>query len=266
MVDFRKMISPKSRARSHARTQKFMDFADLSNQEMGAQLLDMTRTLRNCGAFSDDQRYSYDEWALYRVLPEIALRLNPDLELEACERASPEEKEDRPANVVGISNQELADHVSSMSSNASFMRARKGIGVEEDESSVIAEMMTCTYNYSLATIAMDRLERGRFANRPAHSEKSDLPGQYVLADFGMYDMVVAYTEDPDEAVKLAEQAYAELTDPDCETLQGERLTDCLYPSKPKRIMIQDFNGGESWQSEPLRPDAEIDKEDIALAL
>lgn len=77
MVDFRKMISP----RSQAQMKEVRDELNLprSNPEMAEWLVGLARELRGTGHFSAEPIYSYDEWALFRVIPELAARLDPAL-------------------------------------------------------------------------------------------------------------------------------------------------------------------------------------------
>ena len=81
MVDFRKLISPRSRAKHAAVTEALEEFSNLDAPEMARSLLDMSRRAFELAGYKEDRFYSYDEAALVRIVPEVALRLDPSVAL-----------------------------------------------------------------------------------------------------------------------------------------------------------------------------------------
>jgi hypothetical protein len=247
MVDFRKLISPKAQAEMKVVRDALLAFAALPRSEMGTKLLEYARTMQQSGKFHSDHTYSYDTWAMYRVMPEVARRLNPALVLEAWEIETEQDIEDNVSSVTGVDNRRLARYVENIRHNGSFSKGARHNQKEDEALAVACELMDGSRKTTILTVAMDTLAPGCFPERSEVDERDPLTGQYVLAEINGNHHVLNYVETPELADELARKAVAELTDPESETPKGERVTKRLedYESKPTSILIQDFHGNQS---------------------
>lgn len=194
MVDFRKMISP----RSQAQMKEVRDELNLprSNPEMAEWLVGLARELRGTGHFSAEPIYSYDEWALFRVIPELAARLDPALVRLPEEMPQQDEKRDMLTHVATASDARLGEMVQSLISHASFGRGRSEIG--DTRVDRIVDMFHIHRGQKCP------LSQGakRLAGRPDPEfdgdDREPLPGSYLLATSQRHDRVLCYSEDPAE--------------------------------------------------------------------
>jgi len=248
-MDFRKLISPKTKAATRRRSEAVMAFQNDTPEGQAATLLHAARTLRESGAFSKDQRYSYDEWALYRVVPELAMKLDPNVELQDVENPDEEERVDQVTWLRGAPAERLESAAKSIMANASFSRIRDC----SDEMNDLADAMF-TYNTCYFSVAADTVFPGCAPEREFLDTRDPLPGQYVLCCHkNGYERVMQYSEDAAEIDKVYDAlvritAGEELRDEDAWV--KERLSWCPMLGKDGRksrerlssIEVQDASG------------------------
>jgi len=197
-MDFRKVISPKSQAASARRRAAVMAFQNDTPEGQAATLLNAVRSLRESGAFSDDPRYSYDEWALFRVVPELAMKLDPDIELQDVENPGEDERVDQVTWLRGAPAERLESSVKSIMANASFSRIRES----GDDLNELADAMF-GYNTCYFSVAADTVFPGSAPSREDLDTRDPLPGQYVLCCHKSgYERVMSYSEDAAEIDKV----------------------------------------------------------------
>lgn len=214
MVDFRKLLSPASRAQIARRNAIVMEFQDLAPKEMADALLTNARTLQDSGCFSPDQRYSYDEWALYRVVPEVALALDPDVVLRDVEQPDPKEAEDQVTWLRGAAREKLEHCIKSILANGSFQRA---LLPEVDPGVRLVADVTFRESASLFSVAADQIFPGSFPRRAQPDSRPPLPGRYLveIGETG-FERARHYSDEPDivdryfdVAVKMREGIFDE---------------------------------------------------------
>lgn len=251
MVDFRKLISPKSRAENRRIAEQIMAFQKLQPGEMAEELLGHSRKLIDSGAFSTDQRYSYDEWALYRIIPEIALRLDPRITLRNNEHPSVDERADNVTWLRGESIEKLLSAVSSILSNGSFRRAQAR---DTDGDVRFSVEVLFGSNPNIFTVAADTISSGFLPERVKPDERDPLPGVYLIGSTqGGYDKVFRYKETQadiarDYDVLRASCRGDELSEED--QMLKERFFIGLKPSSIREVSLQTFDG-EVLQSEVI---------------
>lgn len=194
MVDFRKMISPRSQAKLEEIRSELAE--PRNNSEMAAWLVGLARELRETGRFKEDETYSYDEWALFRVIPELAVRLDPTLVRMPEEMPRDAEKSDMVTYVATATDARLDEMVASIISNSSFARCR-------------SEMENTRADRIVDMIHLHRGQRcplsqaaNRLAGRPTpgfgDDDRTPLTGSYLVAANPRHDTVLLYSEDMDE--------------------------------------------------------------------
>lgn len=202
MIDFRTIISPKSNAFLQDANEKMLRFGSMSPEAMARELLSMSRVLIDSDIFSKDQRWSYNEWALYRVIPELASRLDPNIVLRPEEQPDTSEKDDMVTWLRGEPDAKLMDCVSSIRGNASIHRAAV-VRSKDPDLHKIAWLIDYPGHYSAVTIAMDTLQPGFCVDRAKPEHRPDLTGQYLIANVELkndsrddHEQVLQYSEDP----------------------------------------------------------------------
>jgi hypothetical protein len=261
-MDFRKVISPKSQAASRRRREAVMAFQNDTPEGQAATLLDGVRQLRESGFFSDDPRYSYDEWALYRVVPELAMKLDPNVELQDVENPDEKEREDQVTWLRGAPEERLKGAVQSIMSQASFARSRNG----SDELNDVADALFGV-NANYFSVAADSVFPGIAPEREDLDTRDPLTGQYVVYRHKSgYHKVMQYSEDETEVQKVYDALVRvasgeELRDDDAwvkERLSWYPLLDQKGKNGFERlnsIEIQDFSG-EVLRAHPLEASAD----------
>lgn len=199
MVDFRKLISAKSRQRFAAREAILARFEEAVPAGKAAQLLEASRTLIDSGRFKTDQRYSYDEWALYRVIPALARGLaGPGLELRETEIAKPEEKAD-PITWLGDKSHDHLERLETATRSILANSALRRAGSENDDPvAEAAQFLIGRPHHCAISVALDCLRPGTFPKRVADEaeEKPDLTGfQLIESRPSGHDKVLHYAED-----------------------------------------------------------------------
>lgn len=171
------------------------EFAGLDDKAMAARLVDLARRLVDSGRFNPDPRYSYDEWALNRVIPELARRLDPEMTLLPREIPQPEEAADPVTWLGGMSDSRFASCIRSVMEQASFRRdAPRGFSLDQE---------LITHQKGPVHSAAARVFPQIF-EAPDHDDDSrpGLEGFQVIAAHEHRDVVVCHLEDEDSAGRL----------------------------------------------------------------
>jgi hypothetical protein len=243
MVDFRKMISPASNMQIKKRNQAIMDFQELGRVEMAEEILRHSRRMIDSGSFSRDQRYSYDEWALYRVVPELALRLNPLVDLRANENPTEAERADILTYLRDGNEEDLKRSISSVLSNASFRRITLANPDPED---VFSSEVLFSHRPNAFSVAANTVFPGTYPTVATADEREDLPGFFIIETMPSgYDSVLRYCEDMEMAERYMDVALAihkgeEVSDED-RSLQSD-LRKIGNRKDPVSVNIQNFDG------------------------
>lgn len=229
MVDFRKIISPKSRMEIQERRERRMAFQAQDRAGMAASLIASSRALADSGQFHSSPDWSYDEWAIYRCIPALAKRLDPALELRADEIAKSEEKRDPLTWIEDGDDEKLLSSIKSIIANASFRRAYDG--PETVKAAADALLDPRSQGCDIA-VAMDTVIPGSFPKRTEADEREPLPGVQLIASYSSgYDQVIQYAE----AEAELEQGFRV-----AESLRlGEELSeeDEAYAQRMRRVSI-----------------------------
>lgn len=202
MVDFRKLISPRSQAEIKHRRQTVMRFQELPPRDMARELLDMSRALIDSDRFSSEPNWSYDERALYRVIPEIARRLDPEVELRDSEIPKDDERKDQVTWIHGQSLERLIHAARGIADNGAFSRAN----APEDPNLTFIKEVLFDNNPCAFTIAADTISPGAFPDRATPDEREPLPGFYVVGQGESYDKVLKYADNRQEADRFFDAA------------------------------------------------------------
>jgi hypothetical protein len=243
MVDFRKMISPASSMQIKKRNQAIMDFQELGPIDMADELLRHSRRMIDSGAFSPDPRYSYDEWALRRVVPELALRLNPDIELRQDENPTEAERADALTYLRGGDPEDLKRSIASILSNASFRRINLN---DPDPEDVFSSEVLFSHRPNALSIAANSAFPGTYPEVATTDDREDLPGFFIIETMESgYNSVLRYCDNIDLAecymdVAIAAERGDDLSDSD---LALSRDMHRIGSRKdPVSVSIQNFNG------------------------
>lgn len=245
MVDFRKIISP----RSQSQLQSVRDELAIprSNAEMAEWLVGMARELRQTGRFHADHSYSYDEWALFRVIPELAVRLDPAAARLAEEMPQEVEKRDMKTYVADTTDARLGEMVASIIANGSFGRGRS-----ETEDSRADRIVDMLHIHRGERCPLSQA-KNRLAGHPdpvfEEDERAPLPGSYLIASTERRDHVLMYSEDPAEldrglaAIKL--RVGGEIIEDDQDAAMVRKMMRFRRDRELKdwdAISIQEFSG------------------------
>ena len=245
MVDFRKMTSPRSR-REWASLQEEIDAAKQKDTPaLAAWILDLSRTLRNSGKFNADPTYSYDEWALYRVIPELARRLDPQIVLRPDEIPdASKEGQDRLTWVKDATSERFAEMIDSILANASF---RRGIDFSFDASDRAARMLHFFRgSENPIRITLDRLS-GKVPEIKVQETQPPLTGFYLIGEKQKRDTVLFYGETAAETVHAWDAVRASIDGLDLSDDQKKMVEQIRRYRSDKledhdQISIQDFDG------------------------
>lgn len=172
-IDFRKLTTPTTQLSSlerKARLDVFMSCT--SDAEMARHILEFARTLRKSQHLNTDPTYSYDEAALYRLIPEIARRLDPSITLEDAEVPKDEERKDTVLFMRDAPIEKLHSLVASFCDNASMRRITDNEIDDNIRDTAKLWVMSASRKTPLA-YAFDRLSPG-FAQRDAVKASDEL--------------------------------------------------------------------------------------------
>ncbi|MCW3782960.1 hypothetical protein [Defluviimonas salinarum] len=246
-LDFRKLVSPRSRKDYSAALSRAEEMVAMSDRDLAARIVGIARDMRASGAYSTDPRYSYDEWALFRVIPELARRLDPETRLEPEEIAQPDERSDRITFAPDADTARLGEMVKSILANGWFARSRMA-GLADGARAATDLLTRFRDALNPMAIAFNRLDPGSYEYRPTPDPPA-LAGVYVIFEGEHHDEVACYRDDREEALRLAEIcrcriAGEEVGDEDLGRLPhqfGFRSIDEIR-EKTLAISVQDFEG------------------------
>ncbi|MBW3243264.1 hypothetical protein KUV57_11205 [Epibacterium sp. DP7N7-1] len=224
MVDFRKLLSPKSREEIAVRKERAIEFQAKDPSGMASALIEASRALIDSGLYNTDPTYSYDEWALYRCIPALAKRLDPDLEMRVDEIPKSDEKRDPLTWIEDGDDQKLLSAIQSIIGNGSFARSRAGSKEVQAATEFLIENRD---RGSALSVAIDTVCPGSYPKRTEANTRAPLPGVQLIATHGEYDKVLRYSEfeadldDFYQALVLIRQGE-ELSDDDDRLVRGLR--------------------------------------------
>jgi hypothetical protein len=254
MVDFRKLTSPRARLENQRLRDAIKACESMSNTDMARELLTHSRTLIDSGAFSTDQRWSYDEWALYRVIPELALKLDPTVELRDTENPSSEEKADWVTYLRDQPAHALHSAILSIVNNCQLGRAHN----KGTDARFAADVLLAN-RHNAFKIAAGRVFPGLYPKNEDHVEKPDLNGFFVIArDGDDHDSVMQYCDTMAEAQKYYDVAVAHFTGEDYD--KSDPAWGTMFSIRMKQefdhVSIQDW-GGNAVQTTDLAAHREL---------
>ncbi|MBW3243265.1 hypothetical protein KUV57_11210 [Epibacterium sp. DP7N7-1] len=209
MHDFRKLLSPKTRAESEAHLERVLSFQDMDPQGMSAALLEANRTLVDAGPLKPETAFntwSDDEWMLYRCIPALAVCLDPEAELRDVEIAKPEEGWDPAADARAGKVDSLIRSIELIVSRDIFRRASID---SNPEVSKAAKFLHSRYGQGSAIgVAVDVIKPGIYPDRLAPDTRPPLEGAQIIATHGNHDRVERYAKTEKELEQLFEAAVA----------------------------------------------------------
>lgn len=217
MVDFRKMLSPRTRRENKARLDRILAFQEMNRSEMAVELLSASRTLIESGLFplpGSVSDFGNDDWALYRCIPAMALCLDPDLELHAYEVARPAEGWDPLVRVKSGDHDEILRSLELIVCHRLFSNAQAG----SEEVNMAADFLHHQRGrWSAMEIAMDTVSPGMFPGRTRAAMEAPLGGYQLIASHGDHDRVERYSESKEDLDELFRVTVAKR--------QGEDLSE-----------------------------------------
>lgn len=241
-MDFRKILSPKTRAEMRRKRERAVAFQELGRKEMAQELLQACRTLADSGLFKGDMPWSSEEWAIYRCIPALARRLDPLVDLRPSEIAKPGESPDPLTWLEGADDQRLHDVVRLIIDNERFSRAVKG----PLEVRLAIELLLAFRDRGCAiAVAMDTVLPGSFPERIQLDDRPPLPGAQLIGTYGEHDRVLRYSENEGELEELFRVSSAMRLDE--EVTDEDKGVARLLRSWPERLdfdalSIQAFDG------------------------
>jgi len=194
MIDFRKLIKPATLVQMEKISAQMETFSAKDPAEQARDLLDIARRAFACGGYLEDDRRSYDEWALLRVMPEIARRLDPTITLLPREIPRPGEAEqDRITDVRGADREIMNRFARNILAHGSFSKVRNG----EQEGQDLWCILSMQREDGIIARAMQSLFPEDWP-LPARSVREALSGRWILlaAPEGR-EVVIDYIEGPD---------------------------------------------------------------------
>lgn len=197
MVDFRRAISPRAQSEIASEREKVMAFQDLAPDAMAARLLEMSRELIDSGRFNTNPNWSYDERALYRVVPEVARRLYPKIALRDSETPGNEERDDPVTWIRDKPDDAVVAAARGIVENGSFSRV-EALGAPLTDLAATRNVLF-RRGASALTVAADTLSPGAFPAREAPDDRAPLDGVYVVLAQENHDKVLKYCDSTEEA-------------------------------------------------------------------
>lgn len=209
MADFRKLLSPKTRAERQAHLERMVAFQDMDPRGMSAALLEANRTLVEAGPLKPESAFNTwgdDEWMLYRCIPALAVCLDPQAELRDVETAKPEEGWDPAADARAGKTEGLIRSVELIVSRELFRRARID---RNPEVRAAAKFLQPHHEEGFAiAVAVDVLEPGFYPDRATPDGRPPLEGAQLIATHGDHDRVERYAATAEDLEGLFEAAVA----------------------------------------------------------
>lgn len=217
MVDFTKMLSPRTRRENKARLDRILAFQEMDRSEMAVELLSASRTLIDSGLFplpGSVSDFGNDDWALYRCIPAMAVCLDPDVDLRTCEIARPAEGWDPLVRVKSGDHDEILRSLELIVCHRLFSNAQAG----SEEVSMAADFLHHQRGrWSAIEIAMDTVSPGMFPGRTRAAMEAPLAGYQLIATYGDHDRVERYAENKEDLEELFRVTVAKR--------QGEDLSE-----------------------------------------
>lgn len=145
---FKNLLSPESLARLEQTRLTVLEFYSATDEQLGAKLLECARQARDQAPYpANPWMFTYTTAYFWHLVPEVALRLNPSLELT--------EKERNSEDFLYQSDYELRLTVGCFLRNMACMTGTPG-----------AELLTReSCNGNLMVLAIDRLCPGNLADK-----------------------------------------------------------------------------------------------------
>jgi hypothetical protein len=235
--------------------QRILDFQEMDRKAMAAELLQAARDLVDSGVFKEDPSWSYDERALYRVIPGLARRLDPEVELRASEIPQDSEKDDPITFVDPTDDEKLLRQVSSIIRNASFMRAQE-CERNSPARKAIDFLILHRSDCSAISVAMDTVCPGAFPKRATPDTRPPLEGfQLIAASENDYEGVLRYEEkqeDLDDWLRVAEMIAKNEEIDDADADMARRLRSYTSPENWMMLAIQNCATGEVYSKIDLK--------------
>ncbi len=247
MPDLRKLVSYKSRMEIARDWDRILDFQKMGRKEMASELISAARDLADSGVFKSDYTWSYDEWAIYRVLPALARRLDPEIELRESEIPKEDESRDLVTSIEEGNDEKLLSHVGSIISNVSFMRAQK---CDRDSPARRAANFLIMHrsDCSAISIAMDTVCPGSYPKRATPDVRPPLEGFQVIAVTASgYDCVLRYGEVEDDVndwFRVGETIAKNEEIEEGDEAIASRLRSYISPDDWVKLAIQNCSTGE----------------------
>lgn len=247
MRSFSAMITPRLRKKLERVAAETANAAEKPPKEVAAWLSGLARDMQDSGVLSGDPRDGYEEWAAWRVIPEIARRLRPGLGLRAGEIPSEEEKRAGTNRVDNVSDDRLAEFAEIVRRNTSFERLLRS-DTASDAGRRAAELFF--HNGS----GHDPLKIGIAALIPGKVEISSrpnmftpLPGFFVVISEKEEDHLLSYVTGRAEAEDIFDLAARRLDGAADE--DGERRVPKTVVSRIAQfvrgdaaLILQDYHG------------------------
>lgn len=245
MVDFRRLLSPKTRRASTVRLDHILAFQEMDRAAMAAELLSASRILIDSGLFPlgpSEADFSNEEWALYRCIPALAICLDSNIELRKDEVARADGDWDPTVKVKAGDHGEIIRSLELIVCHKLFSNARNG----SEEVMMAADFLHHQRGrWSAIEIAMDTVSPGMFPGRTRAATEAPLVGYQLIATYGDHDRVERYSENKEELEELfrvtaAKRQLEDLSDDEEQALRQLR-------SWPERLdfdalSLQSFDG------------------------
>ena len=193
--DFRKILSPKTRAEGKAHLERILAFQDMDRRNMAKSLLEASRTLVDAGPLKPEHpfnKWGDDEWVLYRYIPALAVCLDPSVELRDVETPKPEERWDPVSDSRAGKPEGLFRSIELVFGRDLFLRARIDL---QAEVRLAAKFLQDHHGrVSAIGVAVDVLEPGFCPGRQTPDTRPPLEGAQLVATHGDHDRVERYSE------------------------------------------------------------------------
>lgn len=243
MVDFRKMSTPRTQVQMRRVRQMLEEFSDMQKSDQARTLLSITRKAFDAGGYQEDMTRSYDEWALLRVLPEIARRIDPSIGRLPREIPSADEAiKDPVTDILGADLPTLNRYAENIISHASFRQIPK----DDPENRDVYDLLATWREDGIIARAMHILSPENWP-LPKREPREELMGLWVVLESPAgAQKVLGYTEGPNIEAKIdacIARVMAWAKDPTSEGghVIQERLKHHPRPEIYDRLLVQDAN-------------------------
>lgn len=193
--DFRKILSPKTRAEGKTHLERILAFQDMDRRGMAVTLLEASRTLVDAGPLKPEhafRQWGDDEWMLYRYIPALAVCLDPSIELRDVELPKPEEGWDPVTDARAGKTDSLFRSIELVVGRDLFFRAR--INLQAEVRLAASFLRDHHGRGSAICVAVDVLEPGFYPERQIPDTRAPLEGAQLIATHGDHDRVERYSE------------------------------------------------------------------------